>query len=180
MSYDPSGFAPDQPPPERPDWPGQPPPLSLPDTSAARAKVQLPAIFLIVVGALNLLGAAGAGFVGAQFTRVPPAEVERMMQQRDPARWQQLRQEGWTAEQFLQIYVYGGFGTAVANVLSALIMIWGGSRMLVLKSYGLSVFASVLAAVPCISASACCGLGEIVGLWAVIVLARQEVREAFR
>lgn len=173
MSYDSSGFAPDQPPPGLP-------PLDMPDVSTARARVQLPAIFLIVVGALNLLGGAGAGFFGVQAGKVPPAEVERMMQQRDPARWQQMQQEGWTTEQVLQIYVYGGVGGAVANFLSGLLMIWGGARMLVLRAYGLAVFASVLAALPCISASACCGLGEIVGLWSVIVLAKPEVREAFR
>jgi hypothetical protein len=169
MSYDPSGFAPDQ-----------PPPLDMPDASRAHGRVQLPAIFLIVVGVLNLLGAAGFAFFGVQLGGLPPAEFERLMQQRDPARWQQIQQQGMTPEQVLQIYFNGGVGLGVANLLSGVLMIWGGARMLSLKSYGLVVFASVLAALPCISTGACCGLGVIVGLWSVIVLANAEVRAAFR
>jgi hypothetical protein len=175
MSSEPSDFAADRP-PDPLDFGGGPPA----NAAAARARVQLPAIFLIILGALNLLGAAGCALIGVQLGRIPPAEFEKMMQERDPARWQQVQQGGWTTEQVLQLYFNGGVGTAVANLLSGLLMIWGGARMMQLRSYSLAVFASVLAALPCISASGCCGLGAIVGLWAVIVLASPAVREAFR
>jgi hypothetical protein len=62
----------------------------------------------------------------------------------------------------------------------ALLVILGAARMLVLKSYGLSLFAAILTAIPCISPSACCLLGEGVGIWAVIVLLNPDVRSAFR
>jgi hypothetical protein len=156
--------------------------LDYPGTSAAaaRARVQLPAIFLIVLGLLNLLGAGFGAFMAVRSAQIPPDEVERAMEQRDPKGWEQAKAEGYTAEKVLAWFIYGGWGTAAVNLLTTLVLIWGGARMLQLRSYGLSVFASVLAALPCISASACCGLGEIVGLWAVIVLLKPEVREAFR
>jgi hypothetical protein len=61
-----------------------------------------------------------------------------------------------------------------------LLVILGGVRMLSLKSYGLAFLASVTAAVPCVSLIACCGVGEIVGIWALVVLLQPDVRAAFR
>ena len=63
--------------------------------------------------------------------------------------------------------------------ITALLNIIGGIQMLRLRSYGLALFASILAAIPCISCSACCGLGEGIGIWALVVLLNPEVRAAF-
>ena len=52
--------------------------------------------------------------------------------------------------------------------------------MLSLRAYGLAVAASVITAIPCISCSACCGLGEGIGIWALVVLLNNDVRAAFR
>ena len=34
--------------------------------------------------------------------------------------------------------------------------------------------------VPCVSCAGCCGVGEVIGLWALIVLLSADVRSAFR
>jgi hypothetical protein len=65
-------------------------------------------------------------------------------------------------------------------LISALLAIIGGIRMLQLRSYGLVMIASLVTAVPCLSPSACCLLGEIVGLWAIVVLISPVTRAAFR
>ena len=78
----------------------------------------------------------------------------------------------------LSLFVCLGIGGL--GGLFSLLTILGAVRMMALKSYGLAVFVSVLAAVPCISCMACCGPGEGVGIWALVVLLNPEVRSAFR
>jgi hypothetical protein len=72
------------------------------------------------------------------------------------------------------------FVLCVFSLLAAAITIFGGMRMLKLTSYGLAVFASVLAAIPCISPMGCCGIGEGAGIWSFVVLMNADVRSAFR
>jgi hypothetical protein len=177
MSYDPSGFAPDQPPPGLP-------PLDMPDVSTARARVQLPAIFLMIVGGLNFLMTLyfiGNGIYTAtvpaqqlwEQTRETQASVERLLGAKGAA-------DNKTPDEVKTQALLVSFAGAGLTGLCALLTVLGGWRMYTLRSYGLSIVGAVAAAIPCLSVTACCGLGEIVGLWAVIVLAKPEVREAFR
>src|SRR5882672_7003649 len=53
---------------------------SQPERAPAGGRASLPAIFLIIVGVLNLLGAFGAFGFSYVYSRVPPAEVEKMME----------------------------------------------------------------------------------------------------
>ena len=55
-----------------------------------------------------------------------------------------------------------------------------GIRMLSLKNYGLVILASILAALPGVSCSGCCGLGLIVGIWAIVVLINPDIRASFQ
>jgi hypothetical protein len=65
-------------------------------------------------------------------------------------------------------------------LLAALLVIFGGWRMRQLKSYGVAVLASLVVAIPCISPTSCCCLGEIVGLWSLWVLLNPDVRASFQ
>jgi hypothetical protein len=69
-----------------------------------------------------------------------------------------------------------GFG-AVAILVSVLIL-FGGIKMRKLENHGLAMAASILAMIPCISP--CCLIGLPIGIWAVIVLSKPEVKGAFR
>jgi hypothetical protein len=66
---------------------------------------------------------------------------------------------------------------AVFLVLHGLI-VWGGISMMTQRRWGLSMTAAVLAIFPC--TSPCCCLGLPLGIWAVIVLSRPEVKAAMR
>ncbi len=73
----------------------------------------------------------------------------------------------------------GIFGVAtnfVTLAVSALIF-WGASKMKQLENHGLAVLASILAILPCVSP--CCVLGLPFGIWALVVLYRPEVKNAF-
>jgi hypothetical protein len=178
MSFDPSDeYGPDRPPPS-----GRDPYLPAPglSTEAARERVRLPAIFLIVLGALNLLAALGCFGFGAFFKSMPADKFEKMMEAQNPGQLADLKKQGWTVQDVLNIYIRGGFGEGVVALVASLVTILGGVRMLSLKNYGFAVLASVVTAVPCISPSACCIVGIVIGIWSVVVLMNPDVRGAFR
>jgi hypothetical protein len=54
-------------------------------------------------------------------------------------------------------------------IVLSVVTILGGVSMRSLKAYGLAVTAAVIACIPCISATACCGIGEGIGIWAFVV-----------
>ena len=58
------------------------------------------------------------------------------------------------------------------------VFIWiGAQKMLALQSYGLCMAAAIVAMIPCISP--CCLLGLPIGIWAIVILVKPEVKEAF-
>jgi len=50
-------------------------------------------------------------------------------------------------------------------------------KMKKLENYGLAMTASILAMIPCLSP--CCLIGLPIGIWAVVVLSKPEVKSAF-
>jgi hypothetical protein len=61
-----------------------------------------------------------------------------------------------------------------------LIILFGGIRMILMRSYALCLVASILATTPCLSPTGCCCLGNVVGIWGLVVLLSPDVRDAFR
>jgi hypothetical protein len=64
----------------------------------------------------------------------------------------------------------------IGLALSALVA-YGARQMQTLSSFGWGVTAAVLALIPC--TSPCCVLGVPIGIWALVVLYRPDVRAAF-
>lgn len=126
----------------------------------ARDQVSGPAIGLIVTAILGCLmqvlsivmNVAGASFMAAN--RSMPSEA-----------WANM---------------FSGTFAVVAGVIgilvSALILL-GAIKMKKLENYGLAMVASIVAMIPCISP--CCVLGLPIGIWAVVVLSKPEVKSAF-
>ena len=58
------------------------------------------------------------------------------------------------------------------------IFLWiAGGKMARLESYNMALAAAIVSIIPCLSP--CCILGLVFGIWAVVVLAKPEVKEAF-
>jgi hypothetical protein len=182
MSNDPSDYGGDVPPPEPVNPYGYSPdvPPVRADDPLVKARVQGPAICLIVVGVLNLLLGLGAGLFGGVYAAIPEDMLEKEVQKQNPAALQQMKQAGMSIKDIVNFYVYGGFSGAALGVVTAVLAVIAGARMLALKSYGFAVFTSVLVSIPCISCSACCGIGEGIGIWSLVVLMNEEVKAAFR
>jgi hypothetical protein len=145
--------------------------------------VQLPAIFLIVVAGLNVLG--GLYFLyNAVLATITPGEVQKQRQEEllrafgfDP---QQLAQFAKTPEETRNTAMMVNWPLAVLALLGSVLTLLGGIGMYRLRWYGLAVTGSIIAAIPCISCLGCCGVGEGIGIWSLVVLLNEEVKAAFR
>src|SRR5262249_40216223 len=79
---------------------GPPPPPPDAQRQQARERVQLPALFLIVVGLLNVLAAGYLLLNGVVIGGLPPDKFKELMEQRNPGALGQLEQAGYSVEWF--------------------------------------------------------------------------------
>jgi hypothetical protein len=148
--------------------------------SAISARVTPAAVGLLVVAIINALLGLGLGFIGAAYTQMPPAQLEDQMERQNPKQFNDIKQMGWSGKTIIDVCIYGGLGGGCVSIFISLLVIIGAIRMMMMRSHGLAVFAAILTAIPCISPSACCLIGEGVGIWALVVLLNADVRAAFR
>jgi len=183
MSYDPYSSPTDEP---RPGEPYEDRIRSYDDRiqsfPGVKDRVQAPAIGLIVVGTLNLFFALYMAFNSVVTTVLPAeklkAQQAKMYEMLPPAMREEAGQR--TAAEMKTQALLINWPLTLFALLASVLPIAGGVRMLSLKSYALGVCGAICAAVPCISVTACCGLGEIVGIWALVVLLNPDVKSAFR
>ena len=74
----------------------------------------------------------------------------------------------------------GGIG-AVFNVIGlvmAVVVFMGAMKMKNAQSFGFAMAAAIIAMIPCIGP--CCLLGLPIGIWAIVVLMKPEVKAAFQ
>ena len=74
----------------------------------------------------------------------------------------------------------GGIGAVISviGLVMAVVVFMGASKMKNAESYGFAMAAAILAMIPCVSP--CCLLGLPLGIWALIVLLKPEVKSAFQ
>lgn len=129
--------------------------------SEASRQVQGPATGLLVTGIIGAFFAALtliASIVGMSFA---------------PFIWDEI------PEQYAEFWE-GSFGaaSAVVEIAVAAFIIYAALKMRELQQWELSLAASIVAMIPCVSP--CCIIGLPIGIWALVVLLRPEVKEAFR
>ena len=140
-----------------------------------KARVQGPAISLMVVGILNLFWVLYMLANGILWTVAPDFVIDA------EKRWSAAFQNQGTSREQQQLQgMIISYPLAVLALVSSVLSIAGGLRMLSLKSYTISVCGAVAAMLPCISCLACCGIGEGLGIWALIVLLNPDVKSAFQ
>jgi hypothetical protein len=127
-------------------------------------QVQGPAIGLIVTGVLNIL-----------------LSVARIILMATGFGLKALSSGGRSAE--MDKLLVGVVGTAgiVVGIIGAIVgifVLYGGVKMQKQENYGLCMTASIMAMIPCLSQ--CCLIGLPIGIWALVVLAKPEVKSAFR
>jgi len=153
---------------------------------AIRDKVSLPGIFLVVVGVMNILAATAEVGLGIWIRDLPDSEIERFLddaEKNSPEAVRQLRdriKEIGSLQQAKETVARQEFIYAAGHVFLALLTIFGGVSMIRLRRYGLAITGAILAAIPFLSPMGCCLIGEVVGIWALVVLFNTEVSAAFR
>jgi hypothetical protein len=78
------------------------------------------------------------------------------------------------------VNMFSGAIGVVSNIIGILmsgLILFGAMKMKKLESYGLAMTASIIAMIPCFSP--CCLIGLPIGIWALVVLAKPEVKSAF-
>jgi hypothetical protein len=188
MSFDPYGYQDTTPPAS--GGPGGTPESTAAQQHLAQAmeRVKLPGVFLIAVGVLNLLVAlAQTGgtiyFASQSADEMYTIQLERYQQLgksmpffKEMAKEMRKKKPDELKTQSVSLNAV----TAIALIVAALVVILGGIRMIQLRSYGLCILAAIVASVPCISPTCCCGVGALVGIWSIVVLLTPQVRMMFR
>jgi hypothetical protein len=124
-----------------------------------KEKVQGPAIGLIVVGALGGV----MGLLGLVMTLFGTAMNLGM--------YQGLEDQLGSAAYFAINLVSNLIGLAVSGFL-----IWAGMQMKELKNRSACFAACIVAMIPC---GGCCIIGIPIGIWGLVVLSKDEVKQAF-
>lgn len=65
----------------------------------------------------------------------------------------------------------------IIGIIIGVVILLGAMKMRKLESYGFAMTAAILTMIPCISP--CCLLGLPIGIWALVVLLKPEVKAAF-
>ena len=142
----------------------------------ALTRTNVPGLFLIVTGILNMVAAVMILMAGVQQSRMTPDEFERAV---STDQLKELQKQGWTVEQVKRLASTIFLVLGSITLASAFVMCYGGANMRSLNSYTVAVLGAVLAAVPLISPLGCCGLSEVVGIWCLVILLNPEVSSAF-
>ena len=132
------------------------------DRTGALEKVNGPAIGLFVTAGLGLLGA----IAGIAMNLLGVGMGASGMGGGAEAQWAQMMSG-----------TVGIIGNVLGIIVSIVIFL-GANKMRKLESYGFSMAASIIAMVPCISP--CCLVGLPIGIWAIVVLNKPEVKSQFQ
>jgi len=97
------------------------------------------------------------------------------------ARFEEMQQQGQQLPEWSKVFLGGGGAlnivSSLIGVASSCLVAYAGLQMQKLQNRTLCMVASVLAMIPCFSP--CCPLGLPIGIWALIVLNKSDVRAAF-
>ena len=157
------GFGAPLPPPpgSQPAFPTMP---TTPAYGSAADQVNGPGIALIILGAINIilsLGRMALTLAGLGMSTMANTNTSNEMEK-------------------AALAFFGTFGMALLAVglIGGLVILFGGIKMRNFQNYGLCMTASILAMIPCLS---CCFLiGIPIGIWALVVLSKPEVKNLFR
>lgn len=138
-----------------------------PPETNAQQQVSTPAILLMVAGALSGLYAL------VSIVRAAVSKQELPRQLLDDPNFAPYRDMTERLTSTGAGVLFGLIGLGLSSLI-----FFGGLKMKNLESYGLAMAAAILAIIPFCNPCYCVGIPG--GIWALIVLAKPEVKAAFR
>ena len=139
--------------------------------AVALAKVKSPAVGLMITGILNILLSVWS-VVSMAIAPRDTSELDSQLKQLHNPQLQQMFHEA------LQISNGPvGIVSSLLGLLLSVLILMGAIKMKALRSYEFSVTVAILAMLPCLTP--CCLLGLPIGIWALMVLMKPEVKSQF-
>jgi hypothetical protein len=132
---------------------------------AMQDRVKAPAIGLIVTGVIGVLLYGSSVFTEQvmaailRAVKAPEKDIQRALDSLHP---------------FGEWFDYAQIAVGLAV---SLFVIYGGMQMLKLRSFGIVLAAAILTLLPCVGP--CCCVGIPIGIWALVVISKPEVKAAF-
>lgn len=160
------------------------------DVPEVRGRTTAPGVMVLITGILNLLTALAMVLSGLfmttvtstpEFQREYKKGFEKGLNQNKQLTPQERKEAEAFGKGFEQMIHASGPTMLVWGVISlpcSILILVGGLTMMRMRAYALSLFAAVLALLPC--SSPCCLLGAIGGIYGLTVLLNADVRAAFR
>ncbi len=144
-------------------------PMPSAPSGAAKDAVNLPSLFIIILGALGGLmflfsmvsdqSGMSQKMLESYMQNMPPDQQELMAKLMSQSR-------------------SGGIFSNILGLAFAGLVVFAGLQMRSLKNWGLALAGAILVMIPC-STNCCCCLGIPIGIWALITLTKPEVKSAF-
>lgn len=147
--------------------PGGSAPGGPPSSNYAADTLKVPAIFLIIIGAIGILAALWGIIQSA--TGMNDATMAQLMS--DPNLPPMVKQMVGTSQSF-------GAVSNVIVLLTSAFVIYGALQMMRLQNFGMAMGSAIVAMIPCFGP--CCCLGIPVGIWALVLLNKPEIKASFR
>jgi len=142
------------------------------DPATLIERLKVPAILLVILGALGLLFTVMGPFLKATLMETMLQFFEKMNVQLPADQKAQME-----AAKTAGLGLGDLFSLTLGLVVNSVILV-GGLKMMKLQSWGLALASAILVMLPC--GSCCCLIGLPIGIWAVIQLNKPEVKSAFR
>jgi hypothetical protein len=144
------------------------------------------AVTLLVVNIINLLLAGLVLFVAWVYCRMDDDQFQRFIKEAwdnlDPKDKQTLVKEGWNMRTFAEfmrmVFQCLAVGMGV-SIFFSLLAIVGAIGMLSLRWRGLAITGSIATAIPGLNTLSCLLIGEVVGIWCLVVLFNRETTAVF-
>jgi hypothetical protein len=147
------------------------------DRDRTRRRVAAPALILIVFGAIGLaLESVALVMAVADPTSMQVFSkewIDNLPPGPEKTEWEKWYKE---SEADLRLDTPVNLGSCILGAVLSLAMLLGGVAMRTLGSYGLALVGAIAGIIPL---GGCCCCSMPVGIWAVIVLANEDVRAAF-
>lgn len=153
---------------------GQPMGTPMPSAPSGAAKelLNLPSLFIIILGAL------GGLLILSSMVNQLAGGSQRMLESLIASMPADQRDQMGPLIEMANKSQGGGVVWSVICLGLAGFVVFAGLQMRSLKNWGVCLAGAILVMIPC-STSCCCCLGIPVGIWALITLTKPEVKSAF-
>ncbi|HMO15915.1 MAG TPA: hypothetical protein PKD64_00050 [Pirellulaceae bacterium] len=140
----------------------------------AAARVAIPAIIIIIYSLFSIVYAASTPFVGPIIQDALNDVIRGILPSEDARREFDAQMEQQRNNPFALAV---NISTAVISIVFFAFIIFGAWQMKTLGNWGWALAASIMSIIPC---GCCCLIGTPVGIWALVIIVKPEIKQAFR